>query len=1184
MRQAGPALQAGLNARTTDFVGGLNEYLQELEVPLRIEHFSSLFLARFARDRQFSSLFYFHLRDQGVHITEGRAAFLSTAHSDADIERIDAAYRTAARAMKQAGFLSSGSRPSSRSEIRELPVTEGQQEILLAAAQSAEANCSYNLANTLHITGPIDVGVLQRAIGRVIARHEALRVTFTIDLTRQRIAPDLTVDAPLLDLSELDDEAREAALEEHRAAEVETPFDLQAGPLVRVLLLRAGPEEHHLFLTVHHAVCDGWSSGTLLRDLTAAYTAESRGVAVDPPPAMQLSEYVDWFDRYRTSEGRGADERFWSEHVDGDFPTTDVPPDRPRPARRSHRADRRTLRLDADLIAGLRRLAAEEGSTLFGLLLGSFECLLARLTGSAEVGVGVSIAGHTQFPGRDLVAHCINLLPLRRAVDFNSSFSDHLATTQAAFLDAFDHQNLSYGAIVRNSGVRRDPARTPLVSTTFNMDSPAGPLDMDGAVAVPGSSPRRFENFDLFVNVVPDGDELIIECTHSVDLFDPGTIDRRIEGWATMLASLARSGAGIPVGELDVVPARELELLTEWNATRMERDEATTLVSLFRDAVERNASSIAVEFGERQVSYRELGELAARVARRLVDAGVGRGAMVGILCERSVELVASVHGVLMAGGAYVPLEPEHPAERTRHIVAETEMKVVLCQDRFRHLMSEREVLVVDVQELLAGNGDEEPMTLAPVDPDDVAYVMYTSGSTGRPKGVANRHRGVVNQALSLDDRIGLGPADVVLHKTAFGFDPSVRELFWPLLSGARLVVAAPGEHRDPLYLIETTVRHGVTVIAFVPSMLRLFLDQPGARSCTSLRTVTCGGEALTRDLQDRFFSALPNAALYNLYGPTEAAVQVTAWRCRRDDALAIVPIGAPMANTSIHILDDRMRRVPIGVPGEIYIGGVQVAAGYVNREDLTAARFIADPFDPEGRLYRTGDQARWLPDGQIDFIGRMDHQVKVRGMRIELGEIEAVLAEHPAVLEAAVTLRDDASGEPTLAAYVLPRSGSTVEATEARDHLKRLLPRHMIPSSFTVLDTPPLTSSGKLDRRALPSPEQVDAESNGAYVAPRTDIEHEIAAMWSDVLGIDQVGTDTDFFDLGGHSLKLMQLAARIDQALGVRPSLASLFEFPTVADHAVLVTEALMVGGGADDEALAEVLADLSAGVDLES
>ena len=617
-------------------------------------------------------------------------------------------------------------------------------------------------------------------------------------------------------------------------------------------------------------------------------------------------------------------------------------------------------------------------------------------------------------------------------------------------------------------------------------------------------------------------------------------------------ARIRTAGPAAPVGALGIVPPGDLELLARWNATGVERDERATLVSLFQAAVARHPDRIAIEFEERQLTYAELERMATRIARRLVELGAGPGAMVGLLCERSVELVAAVYGIVMARAAYVPLDPEYPAERIGYMVAETEMRVVLGQNRFRGLVTDPGVVMLDLDELLgAAEPDAGGAELPPVQPDDVAYVIYTSGSTGRPKGVANAHRGVVNRMLWTQERFGLGPDNVALHKTPFSFDVSVWEFFWPLQAGARLVVAAPGGHRDPAYLVETIVRHRVDTIHFVPSMLRLFLDHPAAGSCTSLRRVICSGEALTRDLVDRFFAVLPAAELHNLYGPTEAAIDVTAWQCRPDDSLPVVPIGAPMANTTIHILDEHMRPVPIGTPGELYIGGVQVAVGYVNRDDLTDERFIPDPFDPPGRLYRTGDLARWLPSGQVDFLGRLDHQVKIRGQRIELGEIEATLGLHPSVLEAAVTVMDT-SAEPNLVAHIMSR-GEPAGDPELRSFLATRLPTYMIPTTFLFHGALPLTSSGKVDRKVLGEFSLVPRQPRIMAVAAN-DLERFLLETWRTVLERPDVGPTDRVFDLGASSLHAAAFVNRVQRELDEVIYVVTVFTAPTVAEYAAFL------------------------------
>jgi len=646
------------------------------------------------------------------------------------------------------------------------------------------------------------------------------------------------------------------------------------------------------------------------------------------------------------------------------------------------------------------------------------------------------------------------------------------------------------------------------------------------------------------------GGEQLLTASYDVARFERSTVIRMLGHLQAVLSQAMASGGALKVGDVVVVPAAELALLRAWNATQVPWDEAATLVSLF-GAVGGGPDAVAVQSGSREVSYEEFERLARRVAGRLVELGVGRGSLVGVLCERSVELVAALHGVVVAGAAYVPLDPEYPPDRLDYMVGETGMRVVLCQGRLSGLIERTDVTMVDLERLLADAGDSDFRPEA-VDPDDLAYVIYTSGSTGRPKGVANAHRGVANRLLWMQDRFGLVPGDAVLQKTPFSFDVSVWEFFWPLQVGARLVIAEPGGHRDPAYLVQTIVRHGVGTIHFVPSMLRLFLEHPAAASCTSLRRVICSGEALARDLQDRFFAVLPGAELHNLYGPTEAAIDVTAWRCRPDDSRRVVPIGAPIANTTIHLLDDRLQPVPIGIPGELHIGGVQVAVGYVNQPELTAQRFIADPFDPPGRMYKTGDLARWLPDGQVDFLGRLDHQIKLRGQRIELGEIEATLGEHPAILEAAVTAVDT-GGELRLVAHLAWRA-EPAEETELRSFLESRLPAAMVPARFVSHEALPLTGSGKVDRKALhePAPE---ASAPRPTAGGADDLERFLLENWCAVLDRPDVGPDDRVFDLGATSLQAAAFVNRVQTELGEFIYVVTVFTAPTVREYAALLT-----------------------------
>ncbi|HSJ26982.1 MAG TPA: amino acid adenylation domain-containing protein, partial [Acidimicrobiia bacterium] len=1005
----------------------------------------------------------------------------------------------------------------------------------------------------------------------LIARHDSMRVTFDPGMTRQRIAPKLEIDVTFVDLTSLDPGEADAALDRERANDVDTPFDLVGGPLVRARLLKRAEDDHHFFLTVHHAVCDGWSSGTLLRRLAELYTAIRRGEDANLPPAMSLAEYVDWFEQYRSSDDYEADKDFWVDYIGTQFPVTDLPADRPRPPVKRTAAERTTRRIDGELLKGLREMAAAEGVTLFTLLLGSFECLLARLTDQDEVGLAVSIAGHVRFANRDLVAHAVNALPLRRPVARDGSFSDHLASTRAAFFDAFDHQDFSYGAIVRHSGAARDPSRTPLVSTTFNMDSPSGQLDMDGATAVPGSNPRRHEIFDAFINIVPHDDHLIIECTYDVALFDRATIDRRLEGWTIFLEGLVEVGPAVPVGQVGMVPATELHLLEQWNSTEADFGPPATIVSLLTETVNARPDSIAVVTDGRSLTYSELERSARTLASRLSRLGVGRGSMVGILCRPSVGMLTGIYGVLMTGAAYVPLDPEFPLERIRYVIDETQMDVVLSQAQLRHLLDDARLTVVDVEEHdFATTPDLEPA--APpedVSPDDTAYVIYTSGSTGRPKGVMVKHGSVANLLRWMERALDVTTSDRLLVTKTIAFDASIVELFGGVIAGAGLVIPEDRDQTDPALLIQTIVDHDVSILQFVPTMLAVFLQEPRVSECRSVRLVACGGEPLPPELCRRFHDLL-DAELANHYGPTENTVDATTFRCEAGDSLRpSIPIGRPIANVRIHILDRALNPLPVGVVGEICIAGAQVAKGYLNRPELTAERFVEEPGTDGEPMYRTGDLGRWLSDGTIEYLGRGDTQVKLRGYRIELGEIEAQLSEHPSVSSAAVVV-DGNGPSRRLVAYV---AGRNTQVDELRDWLRTRVPPYMVPTAWVNLDKMPTTVGGKVDRRALPTLGAPPNRGSVEFVAPSTPIEEEIAGIWEEVIGIDRVGTRDDFFDLGGHSLTAMQANARLRAAYDVEITLADFRTHSTVGDQALLVTQ-LLASEQLDDELMAAVLA----------
>ncbi|HEX6038128.1 amino acid adenylation domain-containing protein, partial [Longimicrobium sp.] len=681
--------------------------------------------------------------------------------------------------------------------------------------------------------------------------------------------------------------------------------------------------------------------------------------------------------------------------------------------------------------------------------------------------------------------------------------------------------------------------------------------------------------FDLALAMGEVNGTLAGSLRYDADLFDAATI-RRMAAHFVRVLETAAAAPETPVSRLALLPADEAaEVLGAYNATDADyADAEKTVHALFETQAARTPDAVAVVFGAESVTYAALDARANRLANRLRALGVGPEARVGVCLERSVEMVVSLLAVLKAGGAYVPVDPSYPADRIAYMLEDSAVRVLLTESRLVADLPSHgaQVVAVDADASLADEPAQAPSVDVSI--DALAYAIYTSGSTGRPKGALNAHRGVVNRLLWMQAEYGLTADDVVLQKTPFSFDVSVWEFFWPLMTGATLVVARPEGHKDPAYLAEAIRRHGVTTLHFVPSMLRAFVDHADAGACASVRRVMASGEALPADLVGRFYAALPGARLHNLYGPTEAAVDVTYWPCTPADADRGVPIGRPVANTRVYVLDRDGQPVPAGVPGELHIGGVQVGRGYLGRPALTAEKFVPDPFvsAPGARLYRTGDLARWRADGVVEYLGRLDHQVKIRGFRIELGEIEAVLAAHPALREAAVLAREDTPGDVRLVAYTVA-TGDAPAPEALRAYLRERLPEHMVPSAFVALPALPLSPNGKLDRRALPAPER-GARGTAAYVAPRSDVEATLAAIWSAVLGVERVGVHDHFFDLGGYSLLAVQVASRVQQAFGVSLPLHTLFQATTIEALSVRIAQAQLEAQPQDE--LLRLLAEL--------
>ncbi|WP_201191066.1 non-ribosomal peptide synthase/polyketide synthase [Pseudomonas fluorescens] len=1015
-------------------------------------------------------------------------------------------------------------------------------------------SAAYNIPTALRLRGTLDKHALQRSFRALVERHESLRTAFIeqdghtsqviqaqgrVSFTEQRLA-----DA---------DEAGIKAFVEH---ETQRPFDLLDGALVRCVLLQVGEQDHVLVLTLHHIVADAWSVQVLVDDLLALYSAVEL-----PALPVQYVDYAVWQRQWMAAGERERQLAYWTEQLGSEQPLLELPTDHARPAQQSFRGARWSIPIDDALALDLKALARRENVTLFMLLLGSFQALLHRYSGQSDIRVGVPIANRNRLETERLIGFFVNTQVLRAAFDEHLTAAQLLQQVKQTAMAAQMHQDLPFEQLVDALQVQRNLSHSPLFQAMFNHRSEA---ESGMAAALPGIEldPLAWEHrnaqFDLTLDTSDNPQGLHAALTYATDLFEASTIERMGRHWLNLLRDLV-ADVNRPVVQLALLDERERQRhVVAWNGTAADYPLQRTVQGLIEDQVQRTPHACALVFGEQRLSYAALNARANQLAQVLIEQGVGPDVLVGIALERSVEMVVGLLAILKAGGAYVPLDPEYPAERLAYMFDDSGIELLLTQ---HHLLEQLPIpagirsLVLDQDDgWLDGRSDANPQPL--LNGENLAYVIYTSGSTGKPKGAANRHSALVNRLCWMQQAYGLDASDKVLQKTPFSFDVSVWEFFWPLLTGSTLVVAAPGAHRDPAQLIELITAQRITTLHFVPSMLQAFVQDPAVATCTSLTRIVCSGEALPVDAQQQVFAQLPNAGLYNLYGPTEAAIDVTHWTCV-DEGRDVVPIGQPIANLSTYVLDAELAPLPVGVIGELYLGGEGLARGYHRRPSLTAERFVTSPFGAGARLYRTGDLARYRADGVIEYAGRIDHQVKIRGLRIELGEIEARLAEHADVREAVVIAQDNT----LLVAYVVPHDAALLHADDAtrralaqvlKVHLSQSLPEYMVPQHWLWLEKMPVSPNGKLERKALP---KADTQvSHDAYSAPTTAIEQALVEIWQSVLGRAPVGTGDNFFELGGDSIISIQVVSRARQA-GIHFSPKDLFLHQTVQSLAMVAT-----------------------------
>jgi amino acid adenylation domain-containing protein len=910
---------------------------------------------------------------------------------------------------------------------RPLPLSFAQERLWFLD-QLEPGNPQYNAPLPMRLKGPLDAAAMGSAINEIIKRHEVLRTTFHLDEDRpvQGITAELTIDVPVIDISDVPADSREKEAMRLAIEEARRPFNLSAGPVVRASLLRLDVTDHILLLDIHHIATDGWSIWPFIQELGALYEA-CRTNLPSPLPELpiQYADFAVWQREWIESDLIAGQLAYWKKQLAGAPDRIDLPTDRPRPAVQRYRGATETVWFSTELLKGLHSLGQSEGVTLYMTLLAAYQSLLYRYTGQEKIVVGSPIANRTRAEIEDLIGFFVNTLVMHSDLSGNPTFRELLQRVRAVALGAFANQDLPFEKLVEAIAPDRDLSSNPLVQVLFVMQNARRSVLRIAGVEFAGMPiHNETTKFDIGIFLLETPEGLSCMAEYSTDLFDASTIRRMLGHFGTLLEAIVKN-PDQHIGELPLLAPEERQLVEAASSGEVvEYARERSLHEFIEEQVERTPDAAALVFQSVTLSYRELNERANRLAHRLRAMGVGPDVLVGVCIERSVEMVVGLLGIMKAGGAYVPLDPEYPRERLGLMLADAEAPVVLTTEHLLNVLPEHDVPTICLDrdwDTLAGEPTANPELIT--NGKNLAYVIYTSGSTGNPKGVPNVHEGIVNRLLWMQNAYGLTSADRVLQKTPYSFDVSVWEFFWPLMTGACLVVAQPGGHKDPDYLVGLITKEMITTLHFVPSMLRIFVEAEGVERCSSLRRVICSGEALPLDLQQRFFERL-GAELHNLYGPTEASVDVTYWQCTPDSGRTTVPIGRPIWNTQIRILDRFLQLVPFGIPGELHIGGVGLARGYLKRPELTAEKFIPDGFNHEAgaRLYKSGDLARMLPDGTIEYLGRIDHQVKIRGFRIELGEIEGTLASHPGVRESVVVAREDEPGDKRLVAYIVPDS------------------------------------------------------------------------------------------------------------------------------------------------------------------
>ncbi len=1039
-------------------------------------------------------------------------------------------------------------------------------------------SAAYSLPAARLLKGPLDVEALEKAIGEIIRRHESLRTTFrAVDGEPVLVvAPPSAYRLPVIDFGGRGVGAGDDLVRRLIEEEGSLPFDLERGPLFRARLLRLDPEEHILLVNFHHIIADGWSWGLFAQELAALYSAGLRGEVSAGLPELPCaySDFAAWQEGWLEEKAQRAQVDYWKAKLGGELPVLALETTRTRPPVQSLRGSLVHRVLPQSLLEELRALARRNRATLFTVLLAAFKALLYRHTGQTDILVGTVVAGR-RFPELEkLIGFFANTLVIRTDLSDDPPFFSLVERVRDETFEAASYQDVPFERLVTELGLSRDLSHTPLFQVMMAYQNAAeNDLPLQGLETEIIPVPTGAAKFDLFVSVEDNPDRLALAIEYSTDVFDKDEVSSLFRRYETLLRS-AVSHPEARLSTLDLLDDEDYQRLASYNPGRIAYPvSAASVAGLVEEQAARTPEATAVVSGGESLTYRELTARAARLANHLRSLGVGLETPVAISVERSFGLIIGLLGILKAGGAYIPLDSSYPQERLAYMLQDSQAGLIVTSRSLAAALPAegRPLVLLDEGGAVIGEGEPgetwgaggpgeavEAAGLPEIHPENLAYIIYTSGSTGRPKGVMCTHGGIVDRLAWLRRELGLSSTDRVAQTAPVGFDISLLEIFGALSSGATLVLAKPGGQKDAAYLVRFIQDEAITFAQFVPSMLRLLIEERDFDKCLSLRLMISIGEALPYSTMSRFHSRL-GIDLWNMYGPTETAVHVAAWRCPRDGRPGLVTIGRAIANVEARVLGPRFEIVPPGYAGELAFAGVGLARGYLGRPDLTALAFVPDPRPSRAgaRLYRTGDLAKYLPTGEIDYLGRIDHQVKIRGFRVELGEIEAGLRRHPAVKDAVVVSGVDPSGDVRLVAYVVAGAGfrgGEPLISELKDALRRELPDYMVPSAFVFLEALPLLPNGKVDRKNLPAPDLSRRALGAPYVPPAPGVEETLASIWSGLLGLDKVGAEDNFFELGGHSLLAAQVSSRAREAFGVEVPLLLVFEQPTIRGLAAAI------------------------------